>query len=165
MHGGLCPARRARSPRRSTITRTLRLVSGALVSSMATYPPPGRSRWNSRSAERRSCDSLSRPMISCCTTAPCCFFRQRVNAVIALGKHDRKSGALSGVRQRARARPSDSTETLVHSLSNHLRHVRGLRTLLPLNDFELHPVAFGERLEARARDRTVVHEDVRAALA
>jgi len=41
-----------------------------------------------------------------------------------------------------------------------LRHVLGCRALGALYDVELHRVAFGERLEAVALDRTVVHEAV-----
>src|SRR5205814_4418006 len=41
-----------------------------------------------------------------------------------------------------------------------LPHVCGLETLGPLHDVELQTLAFGQRLEAFARDRRVVDENI-----
>src|SRR5688572_16739880 len=76
--------RRLRSPLRSTTTRTSRSLAGVgLANSIATYPPPGRSRWNRRSAERRSCALPSLPIICCCTSGYLGYVRG-LRALLAL---------------------------------------------------------------------------------
>ena len=50
-------------------------------------------------------------------------------------------------------------------LSGCFRDVRGLRSLLTLNYFELHLVALSERFESRPTDRAEMDKDVRTTLA
>src|SRR5262245_26327492 len=76
----------------------------------------------------------------------------------ALGRCARKRGAPSSAGPDV-ARCNDARG------SGNFRDVSRLRAFLSLNDFELHVIALGERLEAAALDCAVVHENVRPALA
>ena len=65
----------------------------------------------------------------------------------------------AGARRRRLAAPPPATRGVTLCLTD----VRRLQSLRTADDVELQPLAFGKRLEALARDRRVVNEDVLSA--
>src|SRR5206468_2085425 len=130
-----------------TFTRSSGCEVGGTDSSSSSETTPTASRILPSSAVSRSSsssDNASRASFATWSTSS-----REIGMVWILSLLEKESGL-----------PEEPARYVDTSSSARCHDVRGLGTLWPLDDLELHTLAFGEGLEAVHRDRGEVDEDV-----
>src|SRR5204863_2948181 len=110
-------------------------------------------------------ETASRMSLSCPSSRSTSSSRSSRRARCATCRSCSRSIAISFDPPKKKGPLAGALSTLVRRGSLDRYDVGRLRALVALNDFELHPLAFGQRLVAVPCDRREVDEDVVAALA